>query len=233
MSFLEKIIPFYGAIEKGFESLGRMGEEKVHANEERKTLKTKAEMEIYLKTEYEKAMSQIKQDEADKIHGREVERMEKQSELDDLPNKRIFERQTQFEKHRVDLFERVKKLEFNIKKEIDAYDIEEQKKLTQWHNNFMRNLEKESSKALTKTLSEILLTAKQFKDEPDLYDNFKKRAFVVVDKIIGSVETDQQLFREELRKLSDRHEKMAGIMVDMSKKFEIGSFDTRVIENKK
>ena len=269
MSILVKIIPFYGVIEAGFETACRIGEEKVRASEERKTLQTKAEIEIYLKTEYEKRISQLKQEEADKAHRREIERMqneaeteiyrktesekklseireqeadrshkreiekmEKQSELDDLPGKRLFERQILFEKHRVDLFERVKRLEFNIKKEISVYDIEEQKKLTQWHDNFMRKLEEESMNSLTEKLPQILLTAKQFKDEPDIYSNFKERAFQIVDKITASIEADQLLFREALKKLNERHDRMAEIMTEMSRKFEIGYFDKKLLENR-
>ncbi len=233
MSILVKIIPFYGVIEAGFETVCRIGEEKVRASEERKTLQTKAGIEIYLKTEYEKKLSEIREQEAGRSHQREIEKMEKQSELDDLPDKRLFERQIQFEKHRVDLFERVKRLEFNIKREISAYDIEEQKKLTEWHDSFMRKLEEESMKSLREKLPQILLAAKQFKDEPDIYENFKQRAFQIVDKISASIEADQMLFRDALKKLNERHDRMAEIMIEMSRKFEIGHFDKKLLEDQR
>ena len=231
MSIFRKILPFYGIIENAFSSAGRIIENKVNSSEQRKTLKTQAELEIYVKTEYEKKMSEIRQSESKLKHSQEIEKKKIKADLADLPYQKNHERRMEFEKHRVDLFERVKKLEFEIKKQISEFDEIQQQKLLTWHNTLMRSLEDESQKALVKKLPEVLYIANQFQEDEEVYNQFKKRAFIVVDNTIESIKADQELFRESLREMSCRHKLMTEIMVEMSKKFEIAHFDTKMIED--
>lgn len=243
MSVFAKILPFYGIIENPFSTAGRVVEKKVEGNEQRKTLKAKAEIEVFVKTEYEKKLSEIRQNESNlehehKLaekgleHSQGIEKMKVQADLTDLPNRREHERQIEFEKHRVDLFERIKTLEFAIKREISEFDEGQQKKLLIWHSSIMRSLEEESQKALVVKLPEVLHMAMQFREDEEVYSQFKKRAFMVIDNTIESIRADQELFRSSLTELNNRHKQMTEVMIEMSKKFEIAHINQRLIAAK-
>jgi hypothetical protein len=231
MSVLNKIIPFYGIIEDAFKTAGEVAIKKTEGSENRKNMSHEAEVRVYIQTEYEKRISEIKQSEQSSEQKRNIEIMEKKAVLADMPGKLSHERQLEYEQHRMEMFEKFKRLEVEIGKEISIFDINTQKEITNWQNIVMSKLDNEILSAMTDKLPKMISVAQQFKDDPDIYTEYKKKALGIVTHIENSIYEDKKLIRSGIASLHERQDKRSNVLIEMAKKFDqIGNNKTALLE---
>lgn len=201
---LGKIVPFYSAIDELVNIMGKDMEERI----KRKTLRTETELKILLQTEVERKISEIR---------------EQEKEGDYI-------RQTAFEKHRVDLFERVKRLEVDISEQILAFDLEKQKELREWQRSFMESLENESERVMIERVPRMLAQAELFKENEIVYNKWIERIFKIADKLTESIAFDQEHFRDSLKELASRPGRLTDSLIEMNKNLIINSPTRKMIE---
>ena len=248
-SILSKIIPFYGIIEDVVKTGTSILREKVHASEERKSLKTKAEIMTYLQTEHERISSEIRQQEANADVAREITRIEKMATLQDEAEERSYRRRQRlaesehhrqmemmekeaemadravarrirFEQHRVELFERIKRLEISIKREIFEFQLDAQKRLMALYEELKEKLAEEHTQLLIEKLPEMLVIAQQFQDQQDI-QQYKERIFQYVDRTVAAIERDQEMFRNQIAELHTQQSNMTASLIKISENFQL------------
>jgi hypothetical protein len=221
MSTLRMIMPFYGAMEQ-----------LIIEAQKRKTLRTEAELAIQMKTEVKKRISEIEEKEKENQHSRDVDKLFKEQKAKDLINQREHDRQIVFEKHRVDLFERIKRMEVEIHQQIMAFDIDKQKEIREWQREFIKRLEDENEQVFTDRVPRMLAAAEAFKDQEVVYQQYIPRVFQVADKITESIAADQEHFRDALKELAQRPGKLTDSLIEMNKKLVFNSETKKMLEDK-
>lgn len=203
----------------------------VNEDQKRRTIKTEAEMKILIKTEIKRKHSEIEEKEKQAQHERNIDTLLKTEEAKDLLNQREHDRQIAFENHRVQLFERIKKTEIEIHQQIMAFDIDKQKELREWQRDFIKKLEDESEQVITDRVPRMLLAAEPFREHEDIYQKYVPRIFQVADKITESIAFDQEHFRDALKDLAKRPEKLTDILIEINEKLRLSSETKKMIEN--
>jgi len=224
MTILNKIIPFYSAIEEVI----RAGRVVVESGQKRRNMRTAVEIKIELK----ERISKIEEREKEANHKRGIEILIKEKEAEDLIDQREHERSIEFEKHRVELFEKVKRLEVEIHQQIMAFDIDKQKEIRTWQREFIKGLEDESEQVLSERVPRMLAAAEPFKENELVYEGYIERILQVADKITGSIASDQEHFRDELKELAARPGKLTDSIIEMNKRLVFNSSTRKMIEEK-
>lgn len=223
MSVLGKLIPFYSAVEE----MVRAGGDAIRADQERRTLQTKAEIEVYLKTEVGRREAEIRQWEEKKKAETEIylqtEIDRRKAKIRDEERESVNKRRIEFEKHRVELFERIKKFEIEIHKDVMSFEVNEQKKIAEWQRAFNRKLETELEEAMTDRVPRMLEQAGKFRDNESVYEQYTDRIFKVIDNITQSIQSDQEYFRERLADLSKRPEQLTEGLKDLNRRLTLSS----------
>jgi hypothetical protein len=230
MTILRHLIPFYGAIEE----LTGAAAERIRESGRRETLRTEQQLkrgvlreEHELKRELLEAKSRIAEKERDKEYERIIEIETQRAELADLPAKRAFSRQITFEKHRVKLFEQLKRAEVEIHQQIQLFDIEQQKQINNYHRDFMRNLESEAETVMTERAVRMLKAAEPFLHDETTYNDFRKRIFETIDRISASIAADQEHFRSALKELATRPGRLTDNLLEMSRQLRLSPTETK------
>jgi hypothetical protein len=228
MGILSKIFPFYDAIDQVI----RAGRGVVEEDQKRRTLRTEAELKIQIQTEVKKRISEIEEMEKESQHRRDVDKLFKEKEAEDLINQREHDRQLAFEQHRVELFERIKRVEVEIHQQIMAFDIDKQKEIRVWQRDFIKQLEDEGEQVLTDRLPRMLAAAEPFAEQKNIHDQYISRIFKVVDNITESIMSDQEHFRDALKELALRPGKLTDSLIEMNKKLVFNSETKKLVESK-
>lgn len=223
MSILHKIIPFYGAVEE----LIKVGGDVVREDQKRRTLRTEAEIKVYLATEASRRQAEVdawrerQAAETQVFKETEVERRSNELQLRAEGERRAG--QIAFEQHRVELFERVKRLEIEIHQELDEYEISKRKEIAEWGRSFIRRLEDETEGVMTDRLPRMIAQAQVFRDQPEVYQEYIKRVFTAADQITTSVNNDLTEFRIALADLQKRPEQLNAALTELNRRLTFGS----------
>lgn len=239
MSFLSKIIPFYGAIEAIVDTAG----EAIREDQKRRTIRTEAEMKVYLETEVKRRNSVIEEaekqaalhrelekaavnhhlsrDERDHKHTLAVEKQRVEAELADMPERLRHERTMAMNEHRVGLYSRVKRLELEIQEQISKFHVQQQQALTEWQFDFTRRLEDHKVEFMMVKAPAMLVAAEKFRENEPVYASLTSRVFRVLDDAIESIARDQEMFRNQLVQLHNERGEFTKALVDMQRRLEL------------
>jgi hypothetical protein len=212
VSILGKIVPFYAVIEE----LLKVGGDVVREDQKRRTLRSEAEIKVYLATEAAKRHAEV-----DAWRERQAAETEvfKATEIDRIRRTN----QIEFERHRVQLFERVRMLEIEIHHEMDRYELSNRKDLAEWGRRFQRMLEDEVEQVWTERVPRMIAQAKLFEDDVDLYAQYTTRIFTAADHITVSVSEDLAQFRADLAEMRKRPGQLAAALARLDRRLPLAT----------